>query len=85
MVCLIAAPFENRAAEFGVRVTTPRINDHRQALDCVAGLAARGALRPQICARMELAQAAEAQRWLEQGLVTRGRIILQIPPAGVAA
>jgi NADPH:quinone reductase-like Zn-dependent oxidoreductase len=84
MVCLIAEPFENRAAEFGVRVTTPRITDHRQALDSVADLAARGALRPQICARMELAQAAEAQRRLERGLVTRGRIILRIPPAGPA-
>ena len=85
IVCLIAVPFENRAAEFGVRVTTPPINDHRKALDCVAGLAARGVLRPQICARLELAQAAEAQCRLEQGLVTRGRIILQIPPAGPAA
>jgi hypothetical protein len=34
---------------------------------------------------MELAQAAEAQGRLERGLVTRGRIILQIPPAGAAA
>jgi NADPH:quinone reductase-like Zn-dependent oxidoreductase len=85
MVCLIAAPFEDRGAEFGVRVTTPRINDHREALDSIVGLAARGVLRPQICARMELAQAAEAQRRLEQGLVTRGRIVLQIPPLGAPA
>ncbi len=84
MVCLIAEPFENRAAEFGVRVTTPRIRDHRRALDCVANLAARRALRPQICARMELAQAADAHRRMEQGLVTRGRVVLHIPPLGAA-
>ena len=79
MVCLIAAPFENRAAEFGVRVTTPRIHDRRYALDAVADLAERGVLRPQICARMDLAQAAEAHRRLEANAVTRGRIVLQIP------
>jgi NADPH:quinone reductase-like Zn-dependent oxidoreductase len=85
MVCLIAAPFDNRAAEFGVRVTTPHIHDRRHALDAVADLAARGVLRPQICARMDLAQAAEAHRRLEDNTVTRGRIVLQIPPAGAAA
>ena len=81
MVCLIAAPFENRAAEFGVRVTTPRIHDSRYALDAVGDLAARGVLRPQICARMDLAQAAEAHRRLEANAVTRGRIVLRIPPS----
>ena len=85
MVCLIAAPFENCAAEFGVRVSVPRITDPRHVLDAVVDLAARGVLKPQICARMELAQAAEAQRRLEQGLITRGRIILQIPPVSAAA
>ena len=35
MVCLIAAPFENRAEKFGVRVTTPRIHDSRNVLECV--------------------------------------------------
>jgi NADPH:quinone reductase-like Zn-dependent oxidoreductase len=78
MVCLIAAPFENRAAEFGVRVTTPRIHDRRYVLDAVVDHAARGVLRPQICARMGLAQAAEAHRRLEANTVTRGRIVLQI-------
>lgn len=81
LVCLIAAPFENRAAEFGVRVTTPRIHDQRHVLDAVVDLAGRGVLRPQICARMDFAQAAEAHRRLEGNMVTRGRIVLQIPPA----
>jgi len=85
MVCLIAAPFENRAAEFGVRVTTPRIHDGRHVLDAVVDLAARGVLVPQIAARMALAEAAEAHRRLEANAVTRGRIVLRIPPAGSAA
>ena len=46
MVCLIAAPFENRGEGFGVRVTTPRIHDGRNVLDAVVELAARGVLRP---------------------------------------
>jgi NADPH:quinone reductase-like Zn-dependent oxidoreductase len=80
MVCLVAAPFVDRADEFGVRVTTPRIHDRRHALDAVAGLAARGVLRPQICEQVALADAAEAHRRMEANLVTRGRIVLQIPP-----
>jgi NADPH:quinone reductase-like Zn-dependent oxidoreductase len=80
MVCLIAAPFVNRAEEFGVRVTTPPIHDRRHALDAVATLAAQGVLRPQICDRVALADAAETHRRMEANLVTRGRIVLQIPP-----
>ena len=80
MVCLIAAPFEDRGEEFGVRVTTPRIHDRRHALEAVANLAAQGVLRPQICDRLPLADATEAHRRMEAGLVTRGRIVLQIPP-----
>jgi NADPH:quinone reductase-like Zn-dependent oxidoreductase len=80
MVCLIAAPFVNRAEEFGVRVTTPPIHDRRHTLDAVAALAVQGVLRPQICDRIALADAAEAHRRMEANLVTRGRIVLQIPP-----
>jgi NADPH:quinone reductase-like Zn-dependent oxidoreductase len=85
MVCLIAAPFENRGESFGVRVTTPRIHDSRNVLDAVVELAARGVLRPQICARMALAEAAEAHRRLEANAVTRGRIVLEIPPVASRA
>lgn len=80
-----AAPFENRAAEFRVRVTTPRVYDKRHVLDAVVDLVARGVLRPQICARTRLGEAAEAHRRLEANAVTRGRIVLPIPPAGVVA
>ncbi len=80
MVCLIAAPFVNRAEEFGVRVTTARIHDRRPALEAVAALAAQNVLRPQICDRLPLADAAQAHRAMEANLVTRGRIVLQVPP-----
>ncbi|MBV8835518.1 MAG: NADP-dependent oxidoreductase [Alphaproteobacteria bacterium] len=80
MVCLIAAPFVNQAEAFGARVTTARIHDRRPALEAVAALAAQGVLRPQISARMALADAAEAHRAMEANLVTRGRIVLQVPP-----
>jgi NADPH:quinone reductase-like Zn-dependent oxidoreductase len=80
MVCLIAEPFRDRGEEFGVRVTTPRIHDRRPALEAVARLAADGVLRPQICDRLPLADAATAHRAMEEGRVTRGRIVLQIPP-----
>jgi NADPH:quinone reductase-like Zn-dependent oxidoreductase len=80
LVCLIAAPFVNRAEKFGVRVTTPPIHDRRHVLDAVAALAVEGVLRPQICDQVALADAAEAHRRMEANLVTRGRIVLQIPP-----
>ena len=57
MVCLIAAPFVNRAEDFGVRVTTARIHDRRPALEAVAALAAQNVLRPQICEQLPLADA----------------------------
>lgn len=78
MVCLINNPFEDRSAQFGVRLTTARIHDSPEALSAVAGLAASGILRPQICARLPLARAAHAHRLLEANAVTRGRIVLQI-------
>ncbi len=84
MVCLIAAPFKDRGREFGARVTTPKIHDRRPVLEAVVDLAARGVLRPQVCARLPLAEAAEAHRRLEAKEVTRGRIVLLIPAAGAA-
>jgi NADPH:quinone reductase-like Zn-dependent oxidoreductase len=81
MVCLRAAPFTNRATEFGVRVTVPPILDRREVLDAIVALADDGVLRPQISATMALADAAEAHRCYEANVVTRGRIVLRIPPA----
>jgi NADPH:quinone reductase-like Zn-dependent oxidoreductase len=80
MVCLRATPFEDRSAEYGVQVTTPHVHDKRYALDAVTDLVKQGAFRPQISACMDIADAADAHRCMEANAVTRGRIVLDIPP-----
>jgi NADPH:quinone reductase-like Zn-dependent oxidoreductase len=52
------------------------IADDPQVVAEVLALAARGVLRPQVAGRLPLDQAAEAQRRLAAGEVTRGRLIL---------
>ena len=81
MVCLIAAPIEDRSGEYGVRLSVPRIHDKRHVLDAVADLARRGVIRPQIAGVLPLAQAAEAHRRMESNSVSRGRLVLDIPQA----
>lgn len=78
MVCLITTSFENRSAELGVRVSLARIEDSAEALHAVTSLAASGALRPQICDQLPLAEAARAHLRLERHGVSRGRLILAI-------
>ena len=78
MVALRAEPIADRSPEFGVRLTVPVIHDRDYALKAVADLCAAGRLRPQVCDRLPLADAAEAHRRLEAGLVSRGRLVLQI-------
>lgn len=77
LVWLTAAPITDRGAEHGVRVTRAMIADDPHAVAEVLGLAARGLLRPQIAGALPLDQAAEAQRRLAAGEVTRGRLILR--------
>lgn len=81
MVCLRAEPIEDRSARYGVTVSVPMVHDSREALDATVGLAEAGVFRPRIAARMPLDRAAEAHRMLEGGQVSRGRIVLDIPPA----
>jgi NADPH:quinone reductase-like Zn-dependent oxidoreductase len=73
---LIAAPIEDRAADYGVRLTRVVVHDDLSVLRAVTEAAAAGILTPQISATMALAQAAEAHRRLEAGEVSRGRIVL---------
>jgi NADPH:quinone reductase-like Zn-dependent oxidoreductase len=79
IVYLIAEPFRDRSAEFGVRVTRAAIHDTPQIMRAVIDLAAAGIVRPQICDALPLAAAADAHRRLEAGQVSRGRIVLRIP------
>jgi NADPH:quinone reductase-like Zn-dependent oxidoreductase len=75
---LIAAPFRDRGAEFGVRTVQARIHDEPQVLRAVTDLARQGAWRPQVSRILPLAEAAEAHRLLEAGQNSRGRIVLDI-------
>lgn len=79
MVCLRALPIEDLSAHHGVTVSVPMIHDSREALEATVALAAQGVFRPQIAARLPLDQGAEAQRMLEAGQVSRGRIVLEMP------
>lgn len=74
---LIAAPFEDRSAEFGVSLRQAHIHDSPETLRKVVDLAEKGALRPQISRMLPLAHAAEAHRLLEAGRNSRGRIVLE--------
>ncbi|MDH3233043.1 MAG: NADP-dependent oxidoreductase [Alphaproteobacteria bacterium] len=78
LVYLIAEPIEDRSAEYGVRTLRAPIHDDRPALEAVVRLADEGAWRPLVSKVMPLAQAAEAQRLLESGANSRGRIVLTI-------
>jgi NADPH:quinone reductase-like Zn-dependent oxidoreductase len=80
IICLHAAPIHDQSQEFGVWLSFAPIHDRRYALEAVAELARRGVLRPQIRDQLPLAQAVEAHRRLEGHEVTRGRLVLQIPP-----
>jgi len=78
LVWLMAEPIIDRADEYDVRVTRALITDQQHVLRAVAGLAALGVLRPNVSEVHPLAAAAAAHAALEQGHVTRGRLVLEI-------
>jgi NADPH:quinone reductase-like Zn-dependent oxidoreductase len=80
MVCLITAPFEDQSLRRGVRLSMAKIHDRPYALSAVASLAERGFLKPQISDVLPLSEAAEAHRRIEAQAVSRGRVVLSIPP-----
>ncbi|MCC6001183.1 MAG: NADP-dependent oxidoreductase [Pararhodobacter sp.] len=81
LVWLTAAPITDEGAAHGVRVSRAPITDDPKAVARIMALAARGIIRPQVAARLPLAQAAEAQRRQQAGEVTRGRLVLDIADA----
>ena len=81
LVWLAAAPIVERGAENGVRVSRAPIRDEPAPVEAIFNLAARGIIRPQIAARMPLEQAGEAQRRLEAGRISCGRLVLDIEGA----
>lgn len=79
LVFLIAEPFEDRSAAYGVELRQAMIYDDRSVLERVVALAADGAITPQVSRVMALSEAADAHRLTESGRNTRGRIVLSIP------
>jgi NADPH:quinone reductase-like Zn-dependent oxidoreductase len=75
---LIAAPFEDRSAAFGVRDRQAVIDDRPGLMAKVLDLAGAGVLRPQVAKVLPLARCAEAHRLMEAGAISRGRIVLQV-------
>ena len=76
LVWLNAAPIVDRARDFGVRVVNAGIRDDAQAVTEVLTQAADGRLSAQIAERLPLERAAEAQTMVEQGRVSRGRLMI---------
>ena len=80
LVYLVAAPIVEQGEAYGVRVSRAMIVDSPEALQAVAGLAEQGVLRPQVAGIYALGDAIAAQQALEQGRVTRGRLVLRCAP-----
>lgn len=76
LVWLTAAPITDRGADFGVRVTRAMITDDAAVVASVLALAADGQIKAQIAGTLPLDAAAEAQRRLQSGQVTRGRLLI---------
>ena len=84
LVYLTAAPIVDRAAEFGVRATRAVISDRPPVLAAVASLAQAGIFRPRVAGVFALADTAGAHAALEDGRVTRGRLVIDIQPENLA-
>lgn len=78
LVWLIAAPFDDVSATYGVTCTQAMIHDRHETLESVADAVRQATLKPQVSRLLPLSEAAEAHRLLERGDNSRGRIILNI-------
>lgn len=78
LVWVNALPIVDRGAEFGIRVSRAAIADDRDAVASIMDLAARDILKPQVAQTLPLSEAREAQRLMQDGAISRGRLILEI-------
>ena len=78
LVFLLAVPFEDRSAAYGVDLRQAIIHDDRKVLEKVVALAADGTVVPQVSRVLDLSEAAEAHRLIEGGRNSRGRIVLRV-------
>ena len=79
IVYLVAAPFEDRGAEHGVRVLRAMVTDAPEVLRGVAQSAAQGIYRPLVAQTLALGEAARAHDALESGRVRLGRVVFIHP------
>jgi len=78
LVWLIAKPFTDRSAQFGVRTVQAHIVDSPRVNAAVVELAGSGAIKALVSRVMPLAQAAQAHHLVESGQASRGRIVLEM-------
>jgi NADPH:quinone reductase-like Zn-dependent oxidoreductase len=80
MVCLMAEPFTDRGAEFGVTVTQAQVVPRKDILEGLAGMMAKGALRVPIAETLPLSDFRRAHELSQTGR-TRGKVVLQLRKA----
>lgn len=77
MVCLVAEPFEDRSAEFGVTVVTAPILPKQESLEALVALVTSGALRVPVEQQLPLAEFKAAHEMSQQGHM-RGKLVMTV-------
>jgi len=77
LVCLVAEPFQDRGAEYGVTVKTAPVMPDPAALAAIVGLTATGRIKAAVERVLPFGDFAEAQRLSELGHA-RGKTVLKI-------
>jgi NADPH:quinone reductase-like Zn-dependent oxidoreductase len=75
IVCLVAAPFEDLGAQYGVKVMVPQVLSDPAALTQIIALVAAGKLRPCVEHVLPLSDFAKAQEMSQTGHA-RGKTVL---------
>ena len=77
IVCLVAAPFQDLGAQYGVKVMVPQVLSDPAALTQIVALVAAGKLQPCVEHVLPLADFAKAQQMSETGHA-RGKTVLML-------
>jgi NADPH:quinone reductase-like Zn-dependent oxidoreductase len=80
MVCLMAEPFTDRSAEFGVTVTQAQVAPRKDILQALLTMLADGSLRVPIADKLPLPEFRRAHIESQTGRV-RGKIVLELRKA----
>jgi len=77
LVCLVAEPFQDRGADYGVTVKTAQVMPDPEALAAIVALAAAGRIKSVVERVLSFGDYAEAQRLSELGHA-RGKTVLRL-------